>query len=207
MSTIKKAEHEFTVLEKTVGETALILPFKKEMLRLVDKFGASGQSGGSAPYVAWAITQALEKLLLQNPICPITGIDEEWNDVTREMGRTSFQNNRLSSVFKDGKDGKPYYLEAIVFEGDIGGRFTSNGSVVLKDGSVLTSRQSIKGFPFVPKTFYVDVIVSRFDKDRYTGKLTPNPDGDWWEYEIKDEAQLAEALEYYDRKHKDSTNQ
>jgi len=71
-NTKNKAEVEFEILEKT-GKNAIIVPFKKEILALIDKFADSGQSGSAAPYTAKAISQAVEHLCLQEPICPITG--------------------------------------------------------------------------------------------------------------------------------------
>lgn len=191
-NTVSMAEREFEILEKTVKDP-VILPFKEEILALVDKFGLSGQSGGSAPFTAGSISQAVKELCLQNTICPITGIEEEWNETARGI----FQNNRLSSVFKDGKDGKPYYLEAIVFKGE-GEHNTFTGSFKDHEGRTIHSRQYVR-LPFKPKTFWVDVLDFRFDKDKETGELTPNLDGDWWEHELKDPSQLKEVFEYYDR--------
>ena len=83
----------------------------------------------------------------------------------------------------------------------MGGAFTGSG-IEMADGSEIGSSMFIKDFPFTPKTFYIDVIDYRYDKDKKTGKLTPNPEGDWWEHKIKDEKQLEEVFEYYDRKEK-----
>jgi len=192
-NTADKAKLEFEVLRSTV-ENAIIAPFEKEILALVDKFGESGQSGGSAPYTAGAISSAVKKLCMQEPICDITGIDSEWHEVSDHMGtRTSmYQNKRLSSVFKDGKDGTPYYLNAIVFNGKDNSSFTGN-SVKLKDGSTLASRQFIK-LPFQPKTFYVDVIETEWADQHETVEKSG---GGWWTSVIKDEKQLEEVFEYY----------
>jgi len=193
--TATKAEKEFEILEKTV-EDALIAPFKKEILALVDAFGKSGQSGGSAPYTAGAIAQAVKKLCLQEPICDITGVDEEWNSCDYAGDNESYQNNRLSSVFKNGKDGRPYYLGAIVFKGQNGSCFTGENSVKLADGSTIGSRHYIKKFPFEHKTFYIDVIETEWaDKEETIEKKG----GGWWTSIVKDEAQLKEVFEYYDK--------
>ncbi len=190
-NTKNKAEREFVILEKTVKD-AIITPFKDEILALVDKFGESDQSGGSAPYTAAAISQAVKSLCLQNPICPITGIDEEWGE-RLNVGDPSFQNNRLSAVFKKGKNGRPYYLNAIVFKGQSGSCFT--GSVELKNGNTIESRQFIK-LPFKPKTFYIDVIETEWaDKDEKVKKVG----GGWWTSVVKDEKQLEEVFEYYEK--------
>ncbi len=199
-NTLKHAERELEILSKSNSDPnnrPIIEEFKDEILALVDKFGRSGQSGGSAPYTAGAISQAVKKLCLQETIAPLTGEDDEWNDVTNlTNGEVMYQNNRESGVFKDGKNGKPYYIYAIVFDGDIGGRFTGSGSTKL-NGETINSRQYIKSFPFTPKIFYVDVIDHRW-KDKEEN--IPDVNGDWWTHSIKDEKQLEEVYQYYDKK-------
>ena len=191
-NTKNQAVREFGILEKTV-EDAIIVPFKDEILALVDRFGDSGQSGSSAPYTAAAISQAVKHLCLQEPICDITGIDEEWSDVKEYRdGKPFYQNKRLSSVFKEGRDGNPYYLNAIVFKGQSGNGFTSSG-VELKDGSIIQSRQFVR-LPFKPKTFYIDVIETEWaDKDEKVKKQG----GGWWTSIVKNEKQLEEVFKYY----------
>ena len=216
-----RAEVEFDILEKTV-KNAVITPFKKEILALVYKFGISGQSGASAPFISGAISQAVKDLCMQRPICPITGSEEEWNNDDTEYTKfaisegseeyakdiqeaidtpktlPSYQNNRLSSVFKKGKAGRPYYLDAIVFKGEGEyNTFTSN-NVELSDGTTIGSRQYIK-LPFSPKTFYVDVVETEWYKNKDTGKITKQEGGGWWTSVVKDESQLKEVFEYYDR--------
>ena len=110
-------------------------------------------------------------------LSPLTGKDDEWN----EVGEGMFQNNRVSSVFKD-KDNKPYYLDAIVWETQTGS--TWGGSAADLNGLVVSGRQFIKSFPFTPKTFYIDVIEKEISKGN-------------WEFTIKDEKQLEQVYEYY----------
>lgn len=185
------AKRELEILEKTTPD-AIVTPFKNEILALCEAFGESGQSGGSAPFTAKAISQAVEKLMMFETLTPLTGEDDEWTDVTDiNDGATDimkYQNNRDSRVFKQ-EDGRAYFIDAIVFDGNIGARFTGNGIPSEKYGKV-GSCQYIKSFPFKPKTFYVDVI-----DHRWTDK-----DGDWWSHSIKDEKQLKEVFEYYDKR-------
>jgi len=200
-------QREFNILKeihKDPDDRPLVEEFIPEILALVKKFRKSGQSGGSAPYTAGAISNVVRKLCLQEPICPITGIKSEWNDCTSYGSEQAndedimYQNNRCSALFKDGKNGKPYYIDAIVFTGQLGCSFT--GSATLNDGTKLSSSQYVKEFPWEPKTFYVDVIETEWYKDKETGEEIEQEGGGWWTSVIKDENQLKEIFEYYDKR-------
>ena len=142
------AKRELEILAKTVPD-AVIAPFKNEILALCDAFGSSGQSGGSAPFTAVAISQAVKTLMMNKTLAPLTGEDHEWNEVTvMNDGETMYQNNRDGRVFKNGKDGKAYFIDAIVFDGNGGGRFTGGGGSVSYSGGTIGSKQYIKEFPF-----------------------------------------------------------
>jgi len=198
-NTLNHAKRELDILVKSCTDPEnrpIIEEFIPEILVLVEKFGDSGQSGGSAPYTATALSQAVKHLCLQEPICDIMGIDEEWNDVSESCsGNEIYQNNRLSSVFKEGKDGKPYYLDAIVFKGQNGYCFTGN-SIALKDGNTIGSRQFIKSFPFKKKTFYIDVIETEWADEEET---TKKKGGGWWTSVVKNEKQLKAVWRYYEK--------
>lgn len=189
------AKKELEILSLTMPD-AIIMDFEIEILALCEKFGKSGQSGFSAPYIANQLSSSIKKLLLQETVAPLMGEDSEWCDISeRNNGETLFQNNRESGIFKVGKDGKAYYINAIIFDGDIGGSFMGDEAVTLKDGNNIGSSQYIKSFPFTPKSFHVDVIDCRW-KDKEQKNLDIN--GDWWTHSIKDEEQLKEVFEYYD---------
>lgn len=177
------AETELEILCKSYPDSEnppIIKDFIPEILALVGKFGLSGQSGGSAPYVASAISDAVKKLCLFKPICDITGLDEEFGGGTNEMT----QNKRCSALFRQ-TDGRCYYLDAITFKTQNGGTW-SNESVKLPDGSTIGSRQYVKSFPWKPKTFVINVIETEVAKDD-------------WEFSITDTSQLDEVWSYYDR--------
>jgi len=116
---------------------------------------------------AGIVVSLFEKLANFKPIGPITGSAEEWGD--NSFDGETFQNLRLSSLFKKGLYGKAYYLDAIVWQEPNGCCFTGN-----VDG--ITSRQYVK-FPFTPKTFYIKI-----DENR----------------KIIDLETLEKAFEYYD---------
>lgn len=188
------AKQELDILAATVPD-AIVTPFANEILALCEAFGKSGQSGGSAPMTASAISQAVKHLMLQEPICPITGVDEEWvniRDVSDE-DEMMYQNKRCSALFKS-KSGKCWYIDAIVKKVvQTGHCFT--GSFWLSKEDFLAgdktkkigSAQYVKSFPFTPKTFYIDVIEEEVAKDD-------------WEMYLKDPKQLEKVWKYYDKR-------
>jgi len=182
-NTRSHAELEFEILNATAtspDNRPIIEPFQAEILALVEKFGDSGQSGGSAPYTAKAISQAVEKLCLQDPLCPVTGIDNEWFQPMDD--ESMFQNKRCSALFKNG-NGRAYYLDAVIWQTPNG--ITYSGSAKLPPNERILSRQYVK-FPFEPKSFYIDV-----------DEIEVTPDD--WEFTIKNPADLDAVWEYYDK--------
>lgn len=151
--------------------------FAPLIIELVDKFGQSGQSGGSAPYNAVRISNIVKKLCMQEPICPITGIDDEWCEVSDGIK----QNKRCSALFINGND-RSHYLDAITWKTQTGSTWT--GSAFLSDKTRIKSSQYVKSFPFEPKTFVIDVIEVEIKKDD-------------WEFYVKNESDLDQVFEYY----------
>lgn len=184
----KFAKEELIILCKmypTKDNPPTVKGFIHEILALVNKFGHSPQTGGSAPLVAQAIADTVKKLCTFQPICPITGFEDEWSDVL-EMGsggNMRYQNKRMGSVFKR-EDGTAYYLDAIIWKTKNDTTWFSK-SVKLPSGGTIASIQAIKQFPFIPKTFTIDVIETEIEKDN-------------WEFTVKNENDLLEVFEYYD---------
>ena len=107
--TISRSDYELDRLvrnSESRGETPIIKEFIPEVKALIKKFADSGQSGGSAPFTTAVIVKVIEKLLKQEPLGGIENTDDEWNSLSDFGDDDSYQNNRLSSVFKDGNDGK-----------------------------------------------------------------------------------------------------
>ena len=184
MGCIDHAKREFLKLGyKPIEEYEEDDPDKwiqENVLELLEVFSKQGHSGGSAPYAV----EYFRKLALQEPIAPIMCTDDEWNDIGDCSDDPDFQNNRCSAVFKHGVEGKPYYLDAIVWRNQIGNTFTGN-SVLNSRNEKISSAQTIK-IPFTPKTFYVDIIDHEIAKDD-------------WESKILDENQLKEVWQYYEK--------
>lgn len=145
---VKFARHELQLLRIKAN----ILPgdrlgnemqdmMEKHIIRMVREFSREGHSGSSAPYAIGL----LEKLLMFKPLLPLTGEDNEWN----EVGDGKFQNRRCSHVFKNSKDGQAYDSEGRIFREPGGACFTSNESRVY-----IT-------FPYTPEREVVDVELER----------------------------------------------
>ena len=160
----------------------------KAVMELIEVFSKQGHSGMSASIVA----DIFKKLANYEPLGPITGKDEEWSDV-RDYGKGEpwYQNKRYSAIFKDGKDGRAYSIDAIVKRNQNGTCWSgfawlSEEDYKTGDRSKMVGKKGyIKSFPFTPKTFYIDV------KDVEVAK-------DDWESFVVDPSQLDEIKEYYD---------
>lgn len=122
------------------------------VMELVQRFAAQGHSGMSA-----SIVRGLFHVLADfKPLGPLTGEDDEWNEVGDQDGHPLYQNNRCSRVFKC--NGVAYDIDGRVFEDPCGGRYTNFNSRV-----VVT-------FPYTPKTEIVKVEpVEPASPDRGTG--------------------------------------
>lgn len=106
-----------------------------DAVRLIRAFSIQGHSGMSA---AWA-RNIFGLLADLKPIGPLTGEDDEWN----EVGEGVYQNRRCSHVFKD--EDEAYDSEGRIFRESDGGCYTN-----------IESRVPVM-FPYVPRREYVDV--------------------------------------------------
>jgi len=152
---------ELDILFKTTDDS-ILKEFESEILSICEKFGQSGQSGGSAPVTASILSNAIKTLCLFETIAPLTGEDDEWVCVSSFSEDVLYQNKRNSAVFKRG-DGKVYYIDAILkidrsgscWSGDF---WINNVDFKSKNPDRKVSGIGyIKSFPFTPKKFYIDV--------------------------------------------------
>jgi len=138
---IKHAEREFIALGYDLNQTKED-PNKwimENIFELLEVFGKQGHSGSSAPYCI----NYFRKLAAFEPLCPLTGEDNEWNDVS-EFGYTgTLQNKRCSTVFKNAADGA-YDIQGKIFRDPNGCCWTGKDSHVPVE------------FPYTPKSEYID---------------------------------------------------
>ena len=178
---INHAKKEFKILGYPPMEECDDDPNKwiqENVLELLEVFHKQGHSGTSAKFTI----DYFKKLASFEPLSPLTFDDNEWNDVMDNV----YQNNRLSSVFKAGKDGIPYYIYGIVFR-DKSNDYTYTGRAINPDtGEYVSSSQNIDtNKKFAPKTFYIDVVEKVYG------------DGDYMEMVIADPSSIEEVYEYY----------
>jgi hypothetical protein len=120
------------------------------LIELLHVFGTQGHSGFSASYALGCF----KTLAAFKPLGPLTGAPDEWN----EVGDDQYQNNRCSTVFKNGADGEPYDIDGVVFEEPDGCRFTC-----------FLSRVPVV-FPYVQKTVIAKVDENSSDEEREAAK-------------------------------------
>lgn len=152
------------------------------VMELIEVFSKQGHSGSSAP----TVIKLFSKLASFEQLGALTGEDDEW--VHLDYGDyVVCQNRRNSAVFKD-LDGKVTFNSAII-KRTPGGLFWSGPLYETREdaiNNVNVIHVKVKGFPFVPKTFYIDVIEEEVKPD------------DWIMW-VKDPNQLKEVFEYYER--------
>lgn len=104
------------------------------VMKMIEVFADEGHSGMSASIAI----STFERVARFEPLTPLTGEDDEWN----EVGDGYFQNKRCSHVFK--KNGEAYDGEGRIFREPSGACFTN------RDSHVPVT------FPYTPKREYVD---------------------------------------------------
>ena len=131
------AERELDLIGMTENSPDQInRDLRKHILAIIKIFSEEDHSGSTASYT----TSVINTLLRFNPLSPLTGNDDEWNEVSDGL----YQNKRCSHVFKNSKG--PYDIDAVVFEEDW----------IDEDGEVhtqyFTNSRSVKPikFPYTP---------------------------------------------------------
>jgi hypothetical protein len=169
--------YDFSSDEKTMDNL-----MRDNILDLLRVFYKQEHSELTANY----IIDVFRRLARFQPLKPVTDEEEEWVEVAENL----YQHKRLAGLFKNGETGRSHYLDAIIFVDQDGITFTSNNI----EG--ISSSQYVKSFPFVPKTFFVNVISYEVNKDDET--ILEHGSG-WWKSKIKDMEQLKSVWEYYDK--------
>lgn len=83
--------------------------YKALLVKAMEEFFEEYDSGGAVAVMLPRFTGDLQRLIAGKPLSPLTGAEDEWNDVSNG-GPPSWQNKRCSSVFKDA-DGRCYDID------------------------------------------------------------------------------------------------
>lgn len=163
---VTHAENEFNLVNKKEGIAAgQFDEFQKEVLQMVELFSTFGHSGASAPMAI----NLISTLLKFEPITPLTGEDDEWNDVsefyksidedssngvvksnTDSSKCVKYQNKRDSRVFKNA-DGSCTQIDGKIFIYSDGISVTRHNMPNAEDNSEI----KIESFPYTPKVEYI----------------------------------------------------
>lgn len=137
MSMLDYAKKELDIIGMTDdSEDEMNRMMRKHILHMVNEFAEEGHSGFSAGYAL----NILKSLLAFKPLAPLTGADDEWN----EVGDGLWQNRRASDVFKD--ENGAYWSGGLVFW-----EWYTDKQTGEKFKSYFTSRESrvrIESFPW-----------------------------------------------------------
>jgi hypothetical protein len=160
---------------------------QENVMELLDTFSKQGHSGMSAGYCI----DAFQKLANYKLLTSIKSIDEFKFGDCIDLEDSMKQSSVISSVFLDIKTNKAYYLDATYFQGEDDYDSFSGGNV-----AGIRSNQFIK-YPFVPKTFPINVKKVDFDENRHDDFYEAN-NGWHYAYELTNREQLKEIEEYYE---------
>lgn len=160
MSAIEYAKSELERIPK--DKDGMQDMINEKILQIVEMFSGQGHSGFSAGYAI----SVMERLLRFKPLTPLTGKDDEWNEVSSG----SLQNKRCSSVFKH-DDGTCEDIDGIIVSDNGGITWFSSGRF----------RKKVT-FPYMPpihseKVYieYTEDVPSGFTGDKYE-IITDKPD-------------------------------
>jgi hypothetical protein len=166
---------EVAILRGKYDYDLAINPVLTEIEALIEAFGQSGQSGTSADVIGHVIADVIKKALAFEPLSELTGLDDEWTLLRKGHNEDYdfFQNNRSSAVFKEGKHGKPYYSDGIIWF-DTVFYTTWAGSIKLTDNRTISSDVYIKDLAkFDCKRFYIKVQETERGSETY---IIKNPE-------------------------------
>lgn len=151
----------------------------RSVLDLIKAFAKQGHSGMSANMAI----NLFERLAKYKPLVPLDFCDDEWN----ECGEGTFQNKRDSAVFKEGKNGRPYYIYAYSKVAVFQDGHKSRWSGILEvEGGKIVRRCYIKDSNKMP-TVEIELATTEHSSDPAD-----------WDFTPAKKSQLDELRKYYD---------
>jgi hypothetical protein len=128
------------------GDELIIQPYLEQLYKILEIFSEQKYDAAVANFSTDVLLKTLKAGLTFQILSPLTGAESEW-DVIEYQGESYTQNIREFGVFKEGDD--YYYNKAIVW--------MENNQAFVGEIEGISSTQKIKEFPFMPRTFYIEV--------------------------------------------------
>ena len=175
----------------------------ESVIELIEVFAKQWHHSGLNCDATMDVIHLFNRVSNEQVLTPVDDGDGEWVEGSSEM----YMHKRLSSLWREGKKGSPYFLNAIIFKNQHGELVAS---AMTEKGESIGRFHYVKYFPFQPKTFIIDVISHSIEVALnkgfdLTGFEFLSKDGkSFWKkiHTIADPEQLNEVWEYYDRKDK-----
>jgi len=120
MSIIEYAKRELSRVGLYPSDDEIQNHINDNILELLEVFSKQGHSGSSGNYCL----NVFNKLVRQEPLGPLLGTEDEWN----EVGEDKLQNKFCSTVFKEKSTNKAYWIEGRIFKDKDGCHFTNGDS-------------------------------------------------------------------------------
>lgn len=114
-SLLNHAKEELRIAGLIDSKDEMQQALNNHILKIVEVFAEFGHSGSSASYAKNQLT----RLLGFSPLTPLTGKDDEWEEVSADL----WQNKRCGSVFRTSKGA--YDVDGYYFEDQYGNCFTN----------------------------------------------------------------------------------
>ena len=180
---------EIKILRKGLDQNdeLIIEPYNKTIESLIKKFSEKNYTFGEAGFTINVLAQTIKAALGFQILSPLDGSKKEWGEKKENV----YPNLRDSGVFKD-EEGTAYYNKAIVWIDPVNEqKFTGTVNGV-------TSFQKIKEFPFMPKSFYIEVELTDYT-DEYKDDPVVDFQGKKLVYVIKNKKDLEQVFEFYNK--------
>lgn len=154
----RKKELEAWIAGRDPLEQETYNAVKDDILTMCEKFDDTGQSGHSAPFMAGMVGNLTKKLMLGIVLNPVTEETVDWS--CGHFEENTCQSRVVSSLFMNKETGNIYYLDALSWCIADSSCWHGSAIVIDKDGveHKIGSKVNNLSFPFMPKTFHIDVI-------------------------------------------------
>ena len=187
---VEHFNRELEIMRKSVedGDSLVIEPYVEAIRKVCESFNAENPVGYTSSVAANILATTMKAVLNFQILSPLEGTDEEWRLLDKDTNLK--QNIRDTAVFKE-STGECVYSNSIVWIT----KENTDRFIGVIDG--VSSVNVIKSFPFMPKTFYIEV--DRTESNEEDENAENHGDG-FFVYNIKNKEDINEVFNYYKQK-------